>query len=189
MSKSAEFNWRGRLTALLFVSLFVFVNVIGSIEDAEARRKKKKKGETPVQTLKEEDIEAVLAKTVEKTPYFYEPRKRRDPFMSIVEISKRRLEQIRKKKRKRVLLPLERYKLSDLKVIGIITDNIGSYASVVTPDGKSYTVRRGSPMGLYGGYVSDIRPDRILVKEESYDYYGKIIVNITEIKLREEESE
>ncbi|MCI4625303.1 MAG: pilus assembly protein PilP [Candidatus Magnetoovum sp. WYHC-5] len=175
-----------KLVVCFIICQFIFLS-IGYAKPPVKKDDKAKKEDVKVFT--DVEIEEILNKPVQKNPYTYTAGGRRDPFMSIVEISKRRLEQTRQKKKKRVLMPLERYKLSDLKVIGIVAEGNNSYASVVLPDGKAYTVRKGTAVGIYGGWISEVKEDRILVKEESVDYYGNVIINMTEIKLREEEKE
>ncbi|KJR43958.1 Pilus assembly protein PilP [Candidatus Magnetoovum chiemensis] len=130
---------------------------------------------------------SILDKPVTKEIYVYKSQENRDPFLSIIEKTKRRLDAEKDKTKQRVLMPLERYKLNDLKLLGIVSDGNKTLASIQIPDGKSYNVTIGASIGVENGKISAIQDDKIIIKEESIDYKGERIVRETEMKLREEE--
>ncbi len=111
----------------------------------------------------------------------YTAEGRRDPFLSIVVMTKQKV--VKKKK----LNPLENYDVTDFVLIGVIHDGKEYYASVILPDGKAYTIRKGMTLGLYGGKVVDITPDTVVIREYLTDYKGRRKPKDTILKLRKEE--
>jgi Tfp pilus assembly protein PilP len=112
--------------------------------------------------------------------YDYEARGRRDPFTSLIAIAKE------KQKRKKKPNPLENFDVSEIKVTAIVWDANGYFALITLPDNKSYTIRQGMTLGLYGGKVVKITKDSVLVREQIRDYRGQLKTKDTTLKLREE---
>ncbi len=135
----------------------------------------------PVQTpaVKEE-------KAVETETYVYSPKGRRDPFLSIIEASKRERESEKKKK---TLKPSESYDVADIKVIAIARDRRNYYAMVQLPDKKYFTVKEGMTLGVHGGKVIKIDDGGVLVREFIKDYKGEVQPKDTILRLRKEEGE
>jgi type IV pilus assembly protein PilP len=71
------------------------------------------------------------------------------------------------------LPPLQRVGLTELSLIGIIWGGFGYSAMVQTPDGKGYTVKRGTRVGPNNGVVSAITENALIVQEQYSDVYGK----------------
>ncbi len=113
----------------------------------------------------------------------YDPKGRRDPFLSVVALTK----QAREKKRIKKVNPLENYDVADFKVLGIVYDGKRYFASVMLPDGKAFTVTKGMTVGLYDGKIIDISPTRLVVREYVMDYKGRLKPKDTILKLRKEE--
>jgi type IV pilus assembly protein PilP len=112
--------------------------------------------------------------------YSYDPQGRRDPFQSMAKLLK--LSQSRAE-----LPPLQRLELSDVKLIGIVSDASGYYGLIQTPDGKGYTVRVGTPMGTNNGTIKSIAEQRIVVAEPTIDITGKMTSRDIEILQRPKE--
>ena len=112
--------------------------------------------------------------------YSYDPKGRRDPFQSMVKLLK--LSQSRGE-----LPPLQRLELSDVKLIGIVSDASGYYGLIQTPDGKGYTVRVGTPMGTNNGTIKLISEQRVVVAEPAIDQTGKMTTRDIEILQRPKE--
>lgn len=115
--------------------------------------------------------EAVSPKAEEKpeenTPEFrYLPANRRDPFISILVTTegRRSLEN---------LPPLQRTQIDDLRVIGIIWGGYGLSAMIQTPDGKGYSIRRGTLIGPNRGRVIRITKRFVMVEEKYMDIFGE----------------
>lgn len=99
--------------------------------------------------------------------YSYNPSGRRDPFGSIV------TPQGPSGPKNPDLPPLQRVGLTELNLIGIIWGGFGYTAMVQTPDGKGYTVRRGTRIGPNDGVVSEITEGSLVLREQFTDVYGK----------------
>ena len=95
----------------------------------------------------------------------YDPSGRRDPFAPIIENSLQGQSDA-------VLPPLQRVGLTELSLIGIVWGAYGYTAMVQTPDGKGYSIRRGTRVGPNNGVVSSITDRGIIVQERFTDVYG-----------------
>jgi Tfp pilus assembly protein PilP len=82
--------------------------------------------------------------------------------------------------------PVENYDVSEIKLSAIVWDKKHYYALITLPDNKSYTIRKGMTLGLYGGKVLDITSDSVLIREQIKDYRGQLKTKDTLLKLRNE---
>jgi len=145
------------------------------------------KGE--VGDLKEKRI-ASVSKTTEKirTPKindFYNPKGKLDPFAPLIKEKPVALPvKDRKAIRHKLLTPLEKLDLSQLKLVAILRAPSGNKALVEEDSGKGYIIKKGTYIGTKAGRVINILPDRIIVEEEVEDIYGKISVRKKEIELK-----
>ncbi|MFQ5992176.1 MAG: pilus assembly protein PilP [Nitrospiraceae bacterium] len=98
--------------------------------------------------------------------YFYSPGGRRDPFAALSERGSGDLSE-------EELPPLQRATLTELNLIGIMWGGFGYVAMVQTPDGKGYTVTRGTRIGPNKGVVRAVTDKAIVVEEQFTDIYGK----------------
>ncbi|HJR75957.1 MAG TPA: pilus assembly protein PilP [Nitrospiraceae bacterium] len=99
------------------------------------------------------------------TGLLYDPSGRRDPFAPIMENGLQAQSDA-------VLPPLQRVGLTELSLIGIVWGAYGYTAMVQTPDGKGYSIRRGTRVGPNNGVVSSITDRGIIVQERFTDVYG-----------------
>ncbi len=114
-------------------------------------------------------------------PYSYNPLGRRDPFAPVLrEAGTSREADI-------ALPPLQRVTLTEVTLIGVIWGGFGYSAMVQTPDGKGYTVNRGTVIGPNNGVVTAISESGITVEERFTDLYGKKLVREHVIPLRGKE--
>lgn len=95
----------------------------------------------------------------------YDPSGRRDPFAPIIENGLQGQSEAQ-------LPPLQRIGLTELSLIGIVWGAYGYTAMVQTPDGKGYSIRRGTRVGPNNGVVSSITDRGIIVQERFTDVYG-----------------
>ncbi len=133
----------------------------------------------PAAAVKEE-------KAAEVESYAYNPKGRRDPFLSIIEASKRERESEKKKKS---LKPSEAYDVADVRVIAIARDRKNYYAMIQLPDKKYFTVKEGMTLGVHGGKIIKIDDRGVLVREFLKDYKGEVQPKDTTLRLRKEEGE
>ncbi len=118
---------------------------------------------------------------VEREIFDYNPRGRRDPFLSLI---------VEAKERPRIKIgapPTESFDVDEIRLVAIAWEQSRFYALITLPDNKSFTVTKGTRLGLYGGTVEDITADYILVREKVKNYKGEFELKDTILKLRQEE--
>ena len=115
--------------------------------------------------------------------FTYNPAGRRDPFIPLVD---------QRQKTSRVPVvkprgPLEKYELTQFRLLAVLVVKGRPMAMVKAPDGKSYPVKIGDEIGRYEGKVANIEtkvtdrdplgkrievsPDRIVVEETVRENY------------------
>ena len=114
--------------------------------------------------------------------YNYNPIGKRDPFRSFL------ADELAPDTRK-VVTPLQRFDLDQLRIIGIIWGISSPRAMVTTPEGKGYVVQKGTLIGKNWGKVSRITQDEVIISEEYRDFEGKLIVTEVPLKLPKDEKE
>ena len=80
--------------------------------------------------------------------------------------------------------PLERYEIGQLRLVAIIYDTMQPRAVVEDDEGLGYIVHVGTPIGVNGGEVRGIERGRVLVEEDSVDFYGEHHPNNVVMELR-----
>jgi type IV pilus assembly protein PilP len=96
----------------------------------------------------------------------YDPTGRRDPFRpprTTAYINTTGVERT----------PLQRYELGQLNLVAIIYDTGQARAVVEDQAGLGYIVKVGTKIGVNGGVVRTIDQGRVLVQEESTDFFGE----------------
>ncbi|MDO9514622.1 MAG: pilus assembly protein PilP [Syntrophales bacterium] len=121
----------------------------------------------------------LCAETGEKDPgvYRYNPEGKPDPFKPFIDIVEERKEAAQKEavqKESVPIPPLQRFPVDNFRLTGIVWTANKKIAIVKTPEGKRYTLRRGTPFGINGGRVEEILPDSVVVVEKIKDYSGDI---------------
>ncbi len=100
--------------------------------------------------------------------YVYQQRDRRDPFVPLIVPTKTLV-----KKAERKIGTLESYDINEFKLSAIVTKNTEYFALLVTPDNRSFTVHKGSVIGLNKGKVNQILSDKVILVEYSKDFRGE----------------
>ncbi len=90
---------------------------------------------------------------------------------------------------KRILTPLEKIELSQIRLVAVIIMKNKQVAMVEEASGKGYEVRVGTYIGKNQGRVSEIKSSSIVIKEVVRDYKGRLKENLQEIKLHKLDSE
>jgi Tfp pilus assembly protein PilP len=166
------------LSCLFFAVLLTFS--AGCSKQAKPVKKAAVKKPAPVSRAA---VKPVEKKPEKPTVYDYEVRGRRDPFTSLIAIAKA------KQKRKKSPNPMENFDVSEIKLTAIVWDSNGYYALITLPDNKSYTLRKGMTLGLYGGKVEQITKDSVMVREQVRNYRGQLETKDTTLRLRKEGEE
>ncbi len=114
----------------------------------------------------------------------YAAKSRLDPFMPLLQEKTAPSVKIQKpEKPQRILTPLEKMELSQIKLVAVVMTDTRKIAMVEEATGKGYEVKIGTYMGKNGGQVVDIGFDSIVVKEIVTDFKGSQTERFQEIKL------
>ena len=114
----------------------------------------------------------------------YEPKSQLDPFMPLIqEKAPGPSEVLEPDKPQRILTPLEKMALSQIKLVAVVIGENKKISMVEEATGKGYEVRIGTYMGKNGGQVVDIQSDHIVVKELVADFKGIVTERFQELKL------
>lgn len=122
-------------------------------------------------------------KKVEQQEVIYDAKGKRDPFLSLIELTKQ------KPMKKRGASPFESYDVEEVRLLAIASAKDKYYALIRLPDKKNYTITEGMAMGLQGGKVEKITKDMIVIREYVKDYRGDIKPRDAILKLHKGEEE
>lgn len=119
----------------------------------------------------------------------YDSTGKLNPFLPLIQEKEERgvAGSVVDEKPKRVLTPLEKMELSQIKLVAVILMENRQLAMVEETTGKGYEVNIGTYMGKNNGQVSKINQSSIVVKEYVKDYKGKLQARFQEIKLQKKE--
>ena len=120
---------------------------------------KKKEGLAKVAETKEPEKK-------EEAEYSYNPIGKPDPFKPFIQLASR--EGLRK-----ALTPLQRFDISQLKLVAIISTSQGNVALVEDATGKGYILKKGTGIGKNDGKVTKILKDKVIVEEVYQDIFGQ----------------
>ena len=90
---------------------------------------------------------------------------------------------------KRILTPLEKIDLNQIRLVAVIIMEKRQIAMVEEASGKGYEVGIGTYIGKNQGKVSEIKDSSIVIKELVKDYKGRLKEQIQEIKLHKNDNE
>ena len=109
--------------------------------------------------------------TEEERDYVYDPTGKRDPFQPFIatQIAVRPVgeEEI-------PITPLQKYDLSQLKLVAILVGKGEGKAMIEDAEGKGYIVEKGIYVGRNFGKVKAVLKDRVVIEERYKDYMGKV---------------
>jgi len=166
--------------ACLFAVTFLFF-IIGGCEKGQQTKKPMTEMVKPAPP--KEAPKAEETKKADLEEYKYNAGKRRDPFLSLIEITKV------KPTKKKGATPFESYSLDEIKLLAIASSNNKNYALIRLPDGKTYTLTMGMTIGMQGGKVERISKETVWIREYITDYRGELKPRDTILKLHKGEGE
>ena len=176
-------NFTFGIFAILSIAAVLFFLSLSGCKKEQAVVKKPVAPKVQPQEIKKEAVAPEEAKKVEYEVYAYESKGRRDPFLSLVTVTKQ------KPARKKGASPFESYDIEEISLLAIAWDNERHYALIMLPDRKSYTITEGMTLGLHGGKIQKITKDMVVIREYIKDYRGNIKPKDLVLKLRKEEGE
>jgi len=127
----------------------------------------------------------------ETLDYRYDSRGKIDPFKPFVrlEVPTPTAKKSTERKLTGSLTPLQRVGLDKVRVTGIAGSSSKRVAMVEDGGGKGYIVYVGTLIGMNGGRVTQILPDRVIVEEKLDDSKSKEKSHRVALKLHKEEGE
>lgn len=102
--------------------------------------------------------------------YVYDPTDKRDPFQPFIAMQT----PLRPTDEEIPLTPLQKYDLSQLKLVAILVGTGEDRAMVEDSEGKGYIVKKGVYVGRNFGKVKAVLKDRVIIEERYKDYTGKV---------------
>jgi type IV pilus assembly protein PilP len=126
-----------------------------------------KKKEEPPKVADEKQGEK---KTEEE--YSYNPSNKADPFKPFLQVTSGR-----EGSRGMPLTPLQKYDISQLKLVAIISAPEGNVALVEDALGKGYILKKGTWVGKNDGKVIKISKDKVIIEEVYQDFLGQTKTN------------
>lgn len=115
--------------------------------------------------------------TIVEDTFIYDPVGRRDPFLPFNVTAK--------DEKPSDIPPLERYKLSQLRLTAVIADLEGNLkGNVEDEQGKGYMVKPATKIGDSGGVVVKIEPDRLKILETQRDFAGNETSKVVEMVIQ-----
>jgi len=115
--------------------------------------------------------EQIIEEKKEEVEYTYNPAGKPDPFKPFIQLTPVR------ESRKVPLTPLQKYEISQLKLVAIISTPEGNIGLVEDSAGKGYFLKKGTEIGKNDGKVTKILSDRVIVEEAYQDILGQIKIN------------
>jgi type IV pilus assembly protein PilP len=126
---------------------------------------KKKEGTTIVAEKKEPE-------KMEEAEFSYNPVGKPDPFKPFLQLTS-----VREGSRSGILTPLQKYDISQLKLVAIISTPEGNIALVEDATGKGYFLKKGTFIGKNDGKITKILKDKVIIEEVYQDIFGQTKLN------------
>ena len=120
----------------------------------------------------------------------YDSKGKIDPFAPLIQEKSPQVDNsVVANRPKRILTPLEKIELSQIRLVAVVIMENRSIAMVEEASGKGYEVKIGTYIGKNQGKVFEIRKSSIVVKELVKDYKGRLKEYVQEIKLHKMDGE
>ncbi len=150
-----------------------------NVATASLQKKAEPSDKKPTKAVKSEDL-------IKKSPtYAYSSDGRRDIFKNLLSGNNGKVRKVKKK----VLTPLEKYDISELKLVGVILGALGKRGVLRVTDGKVFSIKVGTPIGKNSGWVKKIEPNKIVIEEPYQDFSGKELQRDVTLRIRHENKE
>ena len=108
----------------------------------------------------------------EEAEYSYNPVGKPDPFRPFIQLTSGK-----GGSKAAPLTPLQKYDISQLKLVAIISSPDGNIALVEDVMGKGYFLKKGTWLGKNDGKVTRILKDKVIVEEVYQDIFGQTKTN------------
>jgi type IV pilus assembly protein PilP len=164
---------------LLVAGIFLFLiwGCEGGSKPTKVTVVKRDRGDKPAPKKVEEKV----VEEKKEPAYSYNPVGKRDPFKPFIALGPK------KPVTKARLTPLQRYDVSELKLVGILKGPKGYRALVEDAGGKGFIITKGTLIGSGNGRVKEIHKNRIVVEETYKDIFGQVKRRRITVRLRKPE--
>ena len=128
-----------------------------------------------IEKKKIESVKKTEKKDLEKKEekeYVYDPVGKTDPFKPFIQLTP-----VRESARNVPLTPLQKYEISQLKLVAIISTPEGNIALVEDSTGKGYFLKKGTGIGKNDGKITKILKDKVIIEEMYQDIFGQTKIN------------
>jgi len=166
--------------------LIAFLFLIGGCGGGTPPSSLPPKVKSPAVEKSKEDVTKIAEKKEpekkEETEYSYNPTGKPDPFKPFIQLTP-----VREASRNVPMTPLQKYEISQLKLVAIISLPEGNMALVEDSTGKGYFVKKGTLIGKNDGKVTKILKDKVVIEEIYQDVFGQTKTNEISIFLQKAE--
>jgi len=165
---------RNKIAVLGITLSIVFLFLIGGCGGGTPPSSLPVKAKSPAVAKKEEPPKVAEKKEPEKkeeAEYTYNPAGKPDPFKPFIQLTPVR-------GASRIpLTPLQKFDISQLKLVAIISTPEGNIAMVEDATGKGYFLKKGTWIGKNDGKVTKILKDKVIIEEVYQDIFGQTKTN------------
>jgi type IV pilus assembly protein PilP len=141
-----------------------------------------KKKEGPTQVAEKKEPEKKEPEKKEGVEYSYNPAGKPDPFKPFIQLTP-----VKRVSGSLPLTPLQKFDVSQLKLVAIISAPEGNIALVEDATGKGYFLKKGTLVGKNDGKVTKILKDRVIIEEVYQDVLGRTKTNEISLSLHKVE--
>ncbi len=126
---------------------------------------------------------------IEEKVEYYDANGKIDPFLPLIQEKIEEPQPAADDNPERVLTPLEKVELSQIRLVAVIVMEKKRIAMVEEATGKGYEITIGTFIGRNQGKVTEIKDSSIVVTELVRDFKGKLKEQTQEIKLHKNDDE
>jgi Tfp pilus assembly protein PilP len=163
------------------VALSLIWGCEGGSKPAKPTVVKRQRRQGPVAQKKEEKVAEKVTEEEREPLYTYNPTGKRDPFKPFITLGpKKPIATAR-------LTPLQRYEVSELRLVGILRGPAGYRALVEDASGKGFIITKGTLIGRGNGRVKEIHDNRVIIEETYKDIFGQVKRRKISVPLRKPE--
>ena len=160
------------------ISLLLIWGCEGGSKPAKPTVVERQRRRRPSPQKKEEKVADKITEEKREPLYTYNPVGKRDPFKPFLVLGPKKPSPTAR------LTPLQRYDVSELKLVGILKGRAGYRALVEDAGGKGFIISKGTLIGPENGRVKEIRDDRVIIKQTHKDIFGQVKEREISIRLR-----
>ena len=163
---------------LIFGPLIGMALILGGCDRLPFTSGKKKAGPSKIVVTRRPPARHPPAKPAEtkpkpeksEPPYVYNPVGKRDPFRPFIAMRA----PVKPAEGEVPLSPLQKYDISQLKLVAVMSAGTDTRAMLEDAEGKGYIVKKGTYVGRNFGKVTAIEKSKVIIQERYQDYLGAI---------------